>query len=142
MSFDAKIIKSSFEVAKPIGKDVVNKFYEFLWTDYPAAKALFEKTNMDKQKGALLNSLVFIVDNVEKPDKLLPYLKQMGARHTQYGTQESHYDLVGASLLKTFAFFFKDKWTAELKQNWTAAYGVIAKTMIEGAREKLQKKVS
>ncbi len=135
MSFDPKIIKESFELAKPIANDVVDKFYEFLWSDYPESKALFDGVNMNHQKKALLNSLVFAVENCDNTDKLIPYLEAMGSRHLNYGTQEEHYPIVGATLLKTFEFFFKEKWTPELNEQWSNCYGVISSVMISGAKK-------
>jgi hemoglobin-like flavoprotein len=137
MSLNIELLRSSFEKVKPIANEVADKFYDFLWTDYPASKALFEGVDMKRQKGALLGSLVHIVDNLES-EKLGGYLKNMGARHLDYDTAPEHYDLVGASLLKTFAFFFDDEWTEELSVAWTDAYGVISSLMIEGANERLE----
>ena len=134
MELNVKMIRDSFAVAKPIAGDVANYFYKTLWEDYPQAKALFADAKMDKQKKALIGSLVFIVDNVDNPDKLVPYLKSMGERHVSYGTKEEHYGWVGSSLLKTFAYFFGDNWTAELEEQWTLAYNFIANTMLEGAK--------
>tara|TARA_Y100000590_G_scaffold428536_1_gene539971 strand:+ start:281 stop:868 length:588 start_codon:yes stop_codon:yes gene_type:complete len=135
MSLNVELIRESFEKAKPIADKVADKFYENLWGDFPVAKALFENVDMKVQKKALVNSLVFIVDNVDNPDKLVPYLKKMGTRHVPYGTEEEHYAWVGQSLLKTFAFFFGDEWTDELESEWTTAYQFIAGTMLEGAAE-------
>ena len=137
MSLNIQLIRDSFEKAKPIADKVADKFYEFLWTDYPAAKPLFEGVPMKGQKKALIGSLVYIVDHVDQADKLVPYLKSMGERHVKYGTQPEHYDWVGSSLLKTFAFFFGEEWTDELQNEWTDAYNFIAETMISGAEEYL-----
>ena len=80
---------------------------------------------------------MYIVDHVDQADKLVPYLKKMGERHVKYGTEPEHYDWVGASLLKTFAFFFGEEWTDELQSEWTDAYNFIAETMISGAEDYL-----
>lgn len=133
MSLNIELLRSSFEKVKPMAADVADKFYEFLWTDYPDSKALFEGVDMARQKKALLGSLVYIVDHLDS-EKLIPYLENMGARHLNYNTAPEHYDLVGASLIKTFAFFFDDEWSEELSQVWTDAYGVISSTMIAGAQ--------
>ena len=133
MSLNIELIRESFEKAKPIAGEVADKFYEFLWGDYSQSKALFEGVNMDKQKKALIGSLVFIVDNVDNAEKLVPYLHSMGERHTAYGTQKEHYAWVGQSLLKTFAHFFGEDWTKELEGEWIKAYNFIAETMMEGA---------
>lgn len=135
MSLNVELIRASFEQAKPIAGKVADKFYEILWGDYPASKALFEGVKMETQKKALLGALTFSVDNVDNPEKLVPYLKKMGSRHIAYGTEEEHYAWVGQSLLKTFAFFFGDDWTDELEAEWTTAYTFIAETMLEGAAD-------
>lgn len=134
MSFDPAVIEQSFEKAKPIANDIADKFYEILWTDYPQSKALFDGVDMDKQKRSLIGSLVFIVGHIRDAEKLKTFLVNMGVRHVKYGAKEEHMAWVGASLLKTFAHFFGDKWTDELAANWTAAYGVIAEFMNEGLR--------
>jgi hemoglobin-like flavoprotein len=135
MGLNVELLRESFEKAKPIADKISDKFYEFLWTDFPASKALFEQVNMKVQKKALIGSLVFIVDNVDNLDKLVPYLKQMGGRHVGYGTKDEYYDWVGQSLLKTFAHFFGDDWNQDLEDAWADAYGVVAATMKDGAKE-------
>lgn len=133
MSLNVQVLRDSFKIAKDIAPEVMNKFYEFLFLDFPLAKPLFSEVNMENQKKALANSLVFIIDNLENSEKLSEYLRQMGKRHYNYGVKPEHYDMVGGSLLKTFAFFFQDKWTKELNAEWAKAFGVIKDLMLEGA---------
>jgi len=135
MSLNVEMIRSSFDQAKPIADQVATKFYEFLWGDYPGSEALFEGVDMDDQKQSLMGGLTYIVDNVDNLDRLVPYLKKMGGRHTKYGAEDEHYAWVGGSLIKTFAFFFEDAWTTELEEEWVKAYAVVAETMIAGAAE-------
>lgn len=135
MSFDPEIIRKSFEKAKPIAGDVATKFYENLLEDNPELKPMFSHVNFDTQKTALINSLVFIVENIENTDKLVPYLEKMGARHVGYGTKEEHYPMVGGALIKTFAHFFGADWTQDLEDNWKSAYGVITECMLKGAAD-------
>ena len=135
MSLNIELLRESFEVAKPLGIKITDKFYEFLFADYPQVKPMFENIDQEKQKAALLNSLVYIVDHLDQPEKLQSYLENMGGRHVGYGTEEAHYPAVGGTLLQTFEFFFQDKWTEELKSEWTKAYEAVAGMMIEGARK-------
>jgi hemoglobin-like flavoprotein len=141
MGLNIKLLRSSFEKVKPIANEFVDKFYENLWKDYPDSKGLFKNIDMKKQKAALIGSLVHVVDNLESP-KLEGYLKSMGARHNNYGTEAEHYSWVGASLLKSFAYFFDDEWGDELTAAWTEAYGVISGLMLKGASEALEKEDS
>ena len=135
MNLNIPLLKKSFEKAKPLGVEITNKFYEFLFNDYPQVKPLFKNSDFSKQKMNLLNSLVYIVDHLEKPEELSTYLKDMGRRHVRYGTEEGHYPAVGKTLLKTFAHFFGEDWTEELNREWSNAYTLITKWMVEGAKE-------
>ena len=138
MSLDKKMIRDSFELAKPIANDVVDYFYKTMFEDYPEAKPLFKNADMEKQKQALLGALVFVVDNLDSPDKLKDYLQKMGARHNDYGVVFDHYSIVGNTLMKTFSHFFGPKWTKELAAEWIKAFRFIAGEMIEGQEKALQ----
>lgn len=140
MSLNVELIRSSFEQAKPIGLKVMDYFYKTMFKDYPEAKKVFKGVDMKKQKKALLNSLVFVVANLEDPKKIKNVLSTMGERHNGYGIQPEHYEWVGASLLKSFAHFFGDAWTEELENAWADAYWWMADTMKAGARKKVSKK--
>lgn len=132
MSLDVKIIQSSFEQVKELGPKAIAKFYEILFSDHPEAKMLFARVDMEKQSSALFRSLDHIVGYLNDEKKLYEYLFNMGKRHVDYGAEEVHYDLVGASLLKTFAFFFQEAWTADLEDQWAAAFGAVKAIMLEG----------
>ncbi len=138
MSLDPKVIKDSFENVKPIAMEAVTYFYDFMFEKYPAAKDLFKNSNMEMQKTDLINALVYVVTNLEDGQKLSSYLKGLGSRHVNYGVQEEHYAIVGDCLLSTFAHFFGEAWTPELKDQWTQAYGAIQGLMLEGAKNNTQ----
>ncbi len=138
MGLDTKMIRDSFELAKPMANDVVDYFYQIMFEDYPEAKPLFKGADMKKQKQALLGSLVFIVNNLDDSKKLVDYLQKMGARHNDYGVIFDHYSIVGNSLMKTFSHFFGDKWTKDLAAEWIKAFRFIAGEMIEGQEKALQ----
>jgi len=133
MPLQVELLEQSFEQVKPQAEEFVNSFYDNLFTDYPAAKPLFEHTNMAKQKQMLLGALVMVVQNLRKSDVLSESLKGLGARHVKYGALPEHYPLVGNSLLKTFEQYLGTNWQEEVKQAWVDAYGAITTLMLEGA---------
>ncbi|MGF1459214.1 MAG: globin family protein [Leptolyngbyaceae cyanobacterium] len=128
-----QLLEESFGKVAPQADAFVGSFYDNLFTDYPAAKPLFTHTNMGKQKKMLLESLVFVIENLRQPGKLTEALKGLGTRHVQYGALPDHYPLVGNSLLKTFEQYLGSDWTDEVKQAWVDAYGLITTVMLEGA---------
>lgn len=133
MSLKVELLEESFEKVKPEANEFVESFYANMFTDNPEAKPLFEHTDMKKQKQMLLQSLVFTVENLRKPEELSNALKGLGARHVKYGALPAHYPIVGSALLKTFEQYLGDGWTPEVKQAWIDAYQAITTLMLEGA---------
>ncbi len=133
MSLNVELLEQSFELVKPKADEFVGSFYNNLFTDYPAAKPLFEHSDMAKQQQMLKGALVMVIENLRKPEVLSNALKGLGARHVKYGALPEHYPLVGNSLLKTLEQYAGDAWTPELKEAWAGAYGAITELMLEGA---------
>ena len=132
-ALQVECLEQSFEKIKPQAKAFADSFYENLFTDYPDAKPLFAHTNMAEQSNKLLAALVFVVENLKKPGALTAALQDLGARHVNYGALPAHYPMVGSTLLKTFEQYLGEQWTAETKQAWVDAYGVITEVMLVGA---------
>ena len=133
MSLNVELLEQSFELVKPKADEFVSSFYNNLFTDYPAAKPLFEHSDMAKQQQMLKGALVMVIENLRKPEALSKALKGLGARHVKYGALPEHYPLVGNSLLKTLSQYAGDAWTPELKDAWAGAYGAITELMLDGA---------
>ena len=64
-----------------------------------------------------------------------PSSTSLGRDHRRFSVVPEHYNAVGASLLATLKQFLGAAWTEELAQDWAAAYGVIARVMVEAAEE-------
>ena len=126
------LLEQSFELVKPQADQFAASFYGNLFTDYPAAKPLFEHSDMVKQRQMLTGALVMVVENLRDSEALSKALKGLGARHVRYGALPEHYPLVGNSLLKTLEQYAGSAWTPELKEAWTGAYGAISELMLDG----------
>ena len=133
MSLQVELLETSFEKVKPHANEFITSFYSNLFADYPAAKPLFETTDMSAQGQKLLSSLVLVVENLRKPNVLENALKGLGARHVKYGALPEHYPLVGNTLLKTFEQYLNSDWTPDVKQAWIDAYGAVTELMLAGA---------
>ncbi|MCS6287532.1 MAG: methyl-accepting chemotaxis protein [Nitrospira sp.] len=133
MGLDVELLESSFKLVAPKGDALVTRFYERLFKKYPSVKPLFKKTSIKEQKKKLLASLVLVIQNLRRPDKLTPVLQDMGARHVGYGAKPAHYDAVGENLLAVLGEFAGSAWTPQVKQAWTEAYEAIKTIMLAGA---------
>ena len=134
MGLNVELLESSFKLVAPQGDALVTRFYERLFEKYPAVKPLFKNASIPEQKKKLLASLVLVIQNIRRPEKLTPVLQDMGARHVGYGAKPAHYDAVGENLLAVLGEFAGEAWTPEVKQAWTDAYTAIKTIMLAGAK--------
>lgn len=135
MGFNPQVIKETFAQAKPMGAHVVDRIFDALISDQPSTGAVFKNIDMRRLKQNFLNAMVFIVDNIDKPDQLKPYLQDLGARHVQYGVKAAYFPVFGKALIGSLQSFFKSKWTDEINQQWEEAFLLITESMLEGANE-------
>jgi nitric oxide dioxygenase len=90
---------------------------------------------MRRQKTMLLGALVLLRKSLRDLDAIVPKLRELGARHVAYGARPEHYPVVGGVLLASMAAIAGDAWTDEYQQAWSAAYDIVAATMLAGADE-------
>jgi NAD(P)H-flavin reductase/hemoglobin-like flavoprotein len=126
-------MRANFAKAAAAGDEAPLYFYSHLFLSHPETRKLFP-VSMAHQRDRLFNALGDIVNYVDDLDALVPILQGLGRDHRKFGTVAEHYPAVGASLLATLQHF-DDAWTADLAQDWTAAYQLVAKVMIEAAEE-------
>lgn len=128
------LIQSSWAKVVPIKEQAADIFYDHLFANNPGVRPLFAD-DMADQKKALMGMLTVVVNGLPKLETILPAVKDLGVRHTSYGTEPAHYDAVGASLLYTLGAGLGEDFTDEVKDAWATAYGTLAAVMIEAAEE-------
>ena len=133
MSLDLHSLETSFDLIAPRGDELMDVFYSRLFAAAPAVRPLFAGTDLRRQKGMLLGALVLLRKSLRDLDRIVPALRDMGARHVAYGARAEHYPVVGEALIASMAEIAGDAWRPEYAQAWAAAYGIVAATMMEGA---------
>ncbi len=128
------LVQQSWTKVLPIAPQAAEIFYDTLFEMDPSLKTLFPN-DMAEQGKKLMTMLDTAVKLLESPEKLIPAVQKLGARHVGYGTKPEHYDTVGAALLKTLALGLADDFTPAVKSAWTAIYKTLATTMINAADE-------
>lgn len=142
MGFEAKMIKDSFELAKPIADKLVKRFYENLFSDYPQSKSLYLEGQMPEQQLAVLKSLIYIVDNLDNKEKLATFLTTLSGRHDLGIGDSTTYQWVQSTFLKTLAEGFGSDWTSELSEQWNLAFQWVASFLSDSKISSSNKKSS
>ncbi|MCP2319518.1 NAD(P)H-flavin reductase [Nocardia amikacinitolerans] len=114
---------------------LARSFYAILFSDYPQVRDFFPAA-MDSQRDRLVKAIGYALDRLEEPNKLLPFLAQLGRDHRKYGVQAEHYVAVATSLKTAMRRFAgTEMWTDEVERAWDEGLTVIGETMM-GAAEK------
>lgn len=128
-----QLVQHSWQKVIAIGPQAAALFYQNLFEADPALKPLF-KGDLQAQGKKLIDMITTAVNKLTELNVLVPVLQNLGKRHGGYGVQDSHYDTVGAALLKTLGQGLGNEFTQDVKTAWTNAYSVMADVMKAAAK--------
>jgi len=83
MHLDLPALETSFDLVAPRGDELMDVFYARLFAAAPGVRPLFAGTDMRRQKGMLLGALVLLRKSLRDLDRIVPALREMGARHVR-----------------------------------------------------------
>ena len=124
------IVRSSWPAIAAGGDTLTVRFYEVMFAIDESAARLFANVDMVSQRGKLFRSLAVIVDALDDLDRLLPAVAELGKRHTTYGVQRRHFDVVGQSLVLAIESVLGDDFTPAVREAWAEAYALVAAVMM------------
>jgi nitric oxide dioxygenase len=124
---DVLLVQQSWQQVEPIADTAAQLFYGRLFELAPDVRPLFG--DMEQQGRKLMQMISTVVRGLDRLERIVPAVQQLGARHAGYGVQPEHYDVVGAALLWTLEQGLGEAFTPSVRTAWTAAYGVLASTM-------------
>ena len=127
-----RMIRESFALVEPRADEVARFFYGMLFSLAPATRDMFP-INMEVQRSRLLRALVHVVQMVDRPDDLIPFLRQLGRDHRKFGVVAQHYEAVGTALLAAIKRHSGDAWTHQVEMAWAEAYTIMARSMQDAA---------
>ncbi|MDN5918997.1 MAG: globin domain-containing protein [Pseudonocardia sp.] len=127
-----ELIRSSFAAVEPRSEELGKHFYATMFHLAPETRDLFP-VNMEVQRSRLLRAVVHVVQMVDQPDDLVPFLKQLGRDHRKFGVLTKHYDVLGEALISAIATYAGQAWTPEVEQAWVGAYATVADAMQKAA---------
>ena len=127
------LIKGTFD--KVDANAAATAFYARLFEIAPGVRSLFA-SDLTAQGQKLMATLAVVVNGLDEIEAILPAVRELGARHADYGAEPAHYEAVGAALLWTLEQGLGAAFTEDAKAAWAEAYGVLSSTMIEAAEGK------
>lgn len=127
------LVEESFRAVFPIRDVAAEIFYRRLFALDPALRPLFARADMADQGKKLMASLAFVVGGLKNANAIVPAVEALARRHVGYGVTSGHYRTVGTALVATLEEGLGDAFTAEVRDAWFAAYGLLSGVMLAAA---------
>src|SRR5690606_6427165 len=125
-------VRETWQEVEPYTPEVAQFFYGMLFTLAPEARDFFP-IHMDVRSGKLVRAIVNILQSVDRPDDVAPYLVQLGRDHRKFGVQPHHYEAIGTALLAAVKRQLQEAWTPEVERAWAEAFTIVARSMQDAA---------
>jgi hemoglobin-like flavoprotein len=129
------LIRESWAQVAPIADAAATIFYDRLFELDPSLRRLFSRTDMAGQRRNLMQTLAVVVASIDRLESIVPAVEALGRRHAGYGVEAAHFETVGQALLDTLAVGLGEGFTAEVRDAWATAYGILAGVMQSAAAE-------
>lgn len=128
-----ELVQHSWRRVQPIAEAAAQMFYDRLFILDPSLRSLF-RGDVKEQGRKLMAMIAFAVKGLTRVEQVVPGVQALGRRHAGYGVKDEHYATVAAALLWTLEQGLGEAFTAEVREAWTAAYGLLANTMKDASR--------
>ena len=128
------LVQGSWKDVLAVPETAAQLFYLQLFDLDPSLRPMF-KGELREQGRKLIAMMSVAVNGLARLETLLPVIEALGRRHAGYGVRDEHYATVAAALLWALEQGLGGRFTADVKDAWTAAYGVLAFTMQRAARQ-------
>jgi hemoglobin-like flavoprotein len=128
-----KLVLESWKLLNPHSEQLGMAFYRRLFEIDPEIRLLFASTILEEQIHKLTTMLDLVVHWLDVPERLVPVLKQLGARHANYGITDDHFAKMGTALIGALEEQLGDRFTNEVRSAWNEAYLLISALMRRGA---------
>lgn len=126
------LLRRSFAKLEPHASIAALAFYRRLFELAPQVRPLFND-DIESQATKLMDMIGLAVSLTDRPESLEGDLRDLGARHLDYGAEDAHYAVVGAAILDMLAEVLGDEFTPATKAAWLEFYGLVSGKMLEGA---------
>lgn len=123
-----ELIRDSFHRLEP-DAEVAEKFYDRLFEIAPELRSMF-RSDMTGQGMRFMRTMRVIVQYLDEPESLRPYLRKLAEGHAAYGVKAKHFKPMGQALIWTMRQALGDEFPEGADDAWEAAYELLAYEMV------------
>ena len=123
-----ELVRTTFATLAVMPEVAGALFYERLFAANPSFRPLF-KNDMRIQGVKLMTMLTMVVYNLPEPGQVLPAIRDLPARHAEYGVKLADYDAMREALLWTLEKALGEDFKPSVRDAWTVCYDELANEM-------------
>jgi hemoglobin-like flavoprotein len=127
-----RLVQISFQKIVPVSNLAARLFYSRLFELDPSLRSLVTG-NMQEREQKLITTVQLVVEGLDRPDEIIPAIKQLGQQSARFGLRSRDYDTVGKALLWTLAKGLGVTFTPPIKAAWVVACELLIATLKEAA---------
>ena len=128
------LVQGSWNDVLAVPETAAQLFYLRLFAIDPSLQKMF-KGDMREQGRKLIAMMSVAVNGLARIETLVPVIEALGRRHAGYGVKDEHYATVAGALLWALEQGLGARFTPDVRDAWGAAYGLLASTMQDAARQ-------
>lgn len=129
-----KLVQDTFDRVVPIKEQAADLFYTRLFEIDPEIRPLF-KGDMAAQGNKLMDALATVVRGLHAPETILTTMRDLGARHADYGVEDHHFTSFAHALLWALEQGLGEAYTDDVRDAWIAAYELLSSVMLDAMNE-------
>lgn len=126
------LLRDSFHALRQEEQAASERFYRRLFEVAPEVRPLF-RADMSEQGMKFMSTLGVILDRLDDPAALEPYLDNLARGHAAYGVKPEHFAPMGQALIDTMRETLGADFPAGADAAWRKAYDELAHEMIRRA---------
>ncbi len=123
------LVRDSFHRLQPDVEIASELLYERLFEIAPELRSMF-RSDMTGQGMQFMSTLGVILEHLDDPQALRPYLEKLAQGHAAYGVKPEHFKPMGQALIWSIQKTLGEKFPAGADAAWEAAYDHLAREMI------------
>ncbi len=124
-------VEQSFATLSSQSEIFSQKFYDYLFEQYPQLQHLFKSISAKGQQKNMLAAMELLVQNLHKPEILKDYLYSVAVMHAEQGGSADDYSMFSDALVAVMAELLGKYWTVEVQQAWQNTLNKVETIMLE-----------
>ena len=128
------LVQGSWKDVLSVAETAAQLFYLRLFALDESLRPMF-KGELREQGRKLIAMMSVAVNGLARIESLVPVIEAPGRRHAGYGVKDEHYATVAGALLWALEQGLGARFTPDVRDAWGAAYGLLASTMQDAARQ-------